>query len=608
MTIKRKFLTLAIVIGCLGTGAVASLTYHQAQQQLNQKLIANVDQLGNKIDVQLKRYSRLPQVLANDPRLLGPLLSDVSERYPVTNQFQVTSQMLQEWCNTLGADTIYLMDPNGTTLASSNWQAKQSFVGQNYHYRPYFQQAFQGQHGQYFALGVSSEKRGYFFSAPVRYENTVQGVLTIKVDLSLIQDIWQYEEIEYAITDARGIVFYSSEPTWLYHSLAALSPEVRQQVIASRQYGNAPLAPLTHSSTLAEFNQLSYPVMSAPGSGKQTRFSFARHEMAKAGWTIYGFTPLTAVSQMVGQELLIFILLYILLCFALHAWWQTYRARRDLAKLNSKLERTVTKRTQNLQNANQQLKQTLRQYELSQAELKQTQSELMQAAKLAMLGELSASINHEINQPLAAMRTYAENSRKLLAKERFEAVAGNLDEIVRLNGLVADIIARFKVFARKTSPQAATRHTNVHESVRAAAALLRTSLIKQGVVLRIGELNADTTADIDAVQFEQVLVNLLQNSVQALAEHPEPQIGVDFTCHQNTLSCHVWDNGPGLSDQQKQSVFNPFYTTKPDGLGLGLTISQRILHASQGELSVTDHPGGGAEFIITLPLSSERSS
>ncbi|WP_299017522.1 ATP-binding protein [uncultured Photobacterium sp.] len=593
---KNKCLGIIVVIGLILNILIARLTYQQVKHHLTEKLTFDVGQVGQKLDAQLSRYSKLPEVLANDPRLLRPLI------YASENS-EDTSRLLQQWAQTLGADSIYLIDNQGTTLAASNWQQPNSFVGQNYAYRPYFQEAIAGRPGQYFALGASSDKRGYYFSAPIYTQQQSAGVITIKVDLSLIEDIWQYEEIEYAIADRVGVVIYSSENSWLYRSLIPLDNELKQQIRTSRQYGQAPLEPLTQYSQLENFNRQEISDIKRPGQGQTESFVVAGHDMAQAGWSIYGFSPIKSAYQYVGQVVLMFSVFYALLCLATTSWWQTLRAQQALAQLNNKLEQLVVKRTNNLLETNQRLRKTIEQYERSQAELKQTQSELVQAAKLAMLGELSASINHEINQPLAAMRTYAENSRKLLLKERYNSVADNIEEIIKLNQMVADIIARFKVFARKTNDN--HKRTVAADSIRAAIGLLKNRLIKQGVILRMDELPADIVINADAVQLEQVIINLLHNAIQALATAHQPQIGIHLEAREYRVEIRIWDNGPGLDDDQKKRIFTPFFTTKSDGLGLGLTISRRIIDSFSGTLTVTDHSGGGAEFIITLPRGTK---
>ncbi|MGF1693265.1 sensor histidine kinase [Photobacterium kagoshimensis] len=600
---RKNTLVALTLIGVLLCSLVSAITYQQVKQHLSEKIINDVNQLGDKLDAQLSRYSQLPKVLASDPRLLDALVTDEKSASAINHQYQQTSLLLESWADTLRADTLYLINRQGNTLAASNWQSDTSFVGQNYGYRPYFTHALAGNIGQYFALGASSDKRGYYFSAPVYRQNEIIGVLALKVDLSVIEDIWDYDQVDYAIADQHGIVFYSSEEAWLYHSLIALPEQVRQQVIASRQYGNTDIKNLSEYSLIKDFQQQEITEIQTPNTNIAVEMLTTHREMNKVGWSIYGFSPINAAYQYLFQAVFIFSVFYLMLCLAIVSWLQTSFAQKQLALLNDKLEQLVIERTRNLMETNQELRDTIHQYELSQAELKQAHSELVQAAKLAMLGELSASINHEINQPLAAMRTYAENSRKLLAKERYEAVAGNIEEIINLNQMIADIIARFKVFARKTTEN--NTRTAVADSIRSATSLLRNKLIKHGVILRVEELPPHLVVNIDAVQFEQVLINLLHNAIQALEHAHPPQIGVYFTPQEDVVAIHIWDNGPGLDDEQKYKIFNPFYTSKPDGLGLGLTISRRIIDAFSGTLTVKDHSGGGCEFIITLPRSTE---
>ncbi|PSW04476.1 sensor histidine kinase [Photobacterium lipolyticum] len=596
---KNKFLTLIILLGLILGALITNITYQQVKQHLSERITNDVRQLGEKLDAQLARYSKLPEVLANDPRLLSALMVNA----PAVDQYQKTSLLLQEWANSLNADTIYLINRSGDTLAASNWQNEGSFIGQNYAYRPYFQDPMAGKLGQYFALGAHSDKRGYYFSAPIYQLQQIIGVLVIKVDLSLVEDIWQYDQIEYAIADQLGVIFYSSEDSWLYRSLVVLNDEQKQQVFSSRQYGQTKLEPLSDLPRLTEFNQQEISNITIPSINQSEAFLIANHNMEQAGWTIYGFSPINTAYQYVVQALFVFTAFYMLLCLAVMSWFQTFTTKKELAQLNDKLEILVIERTRNLMETNQQLRDTIEQYERSQAELKQTQSELVQAAKLAMLGELSASINHEINQPLAAMRTYAENTRKLLQKNRYEAVASNIDEIVNLNQMVSDIISRFKVFARKTTEN--NNRTVAADSIRSAVSLLRNKLIKHGVVLRLGELPSELLVRADAVQFEQVLVNLLHNAIQALGDSRSPQIGVQLEPLGDMVEIRIWDNGTGLDDDQKKRIFTPFFTTKNEGLGLGLTISRRIIDSFSGSLTIEDHNTGGAEFVITLPRCTE---
>ncbi|QUJ69719.1 sensor histidine kinase (plasmid) [Photobacterium sp. GJ3] len=601
--LKRKKLALITGLGILLSIFIAFLTKQHFTIALSNQIKDDITALGEKLDQRLRRYQQLPQLLAHDPRLLDSLNAAFAPSSERNAKLLQTNLLLAYWAKTLSADTIYLLDKHGETLAASNWHQQDSFVGFNYAYRPYFKDAMKGGLGQFFALGISSGKRGYFFSAPVfDQQNQVSGVIVIKIDLNLVDEIWQYQEFEYVISDPRGVIFYSSIDSWIYHSLVPLTEAQRTQVVESRQYGTPTLTPLTELPSLQVLNGQTQADILIPAEQRIHTFLHAHHDMNTAGWVIYGFTPTHQILSPVFESVLLFIAFYILLILVMNYWWQTVSAKAALADLNSTLEQQVAERTDHLHQANKQLWHAIEQYELTQAELKETRTELIQTAKVAMLGELSASINHEINQPLAAMRTYSENSIKLLARENYPAVADNLAQLVQLNQRVSDIIARFKVFARKGLQQNSQIHAA--QSIRNALELMHAPLTKHRIELHL-DLDESINIKIDAVQFEQVVINLLQNAIQAQDSVSQKQIGITLKAGRQRCILTLWDRGPGLDNTQKQRIFTPFFSTKHDGLGLGLTICRRILDLFSGSLTVHDHADGGAEFQISLPLAEE---
>ncbi|EPE2683341.1 sensor histidine kinase, partial [Vibrio alginolyticus] len=312
------------------------------------------------------------------------------------------------------------------------------------------------------------------------------------------------------------------------------------------------------------------------------------------------------------QADIVFLILYALIALIALAWFQTLVNKARLAHLNVSLEEKVVQRTLVLSEANQKLQQTIRQYEQSQQELKQTQQELTQAAKLALLGELSASINHEINQPLSALRTYTENSQRLLAMEKYPMVADNLGKMLTLNDTISEVIARLKVFTRKATHDSHNEISVLHDAVHTATSILSNKLIKQGVTLKVPAIDYDVKLAIHSVELEQVLINLFHNAAQAMENHCiDPQISIAVQCHDDSCDILVSDNGPGMSDEALAKVFDPFFTTKPEGLGLGLTISKRIIESYHGSLCAykhqnTEQQAGGMTFIVTLPIVNQN--
>jgi len=310
------------------------------------------------------------------------------------------------------------------------------------------------------------------------------------------------------------------------------------------------------------------------------------------------------------QADVIFVLIFSLLSLIAFAWQQTLNNKRQLALLNKQLESKVKQRTEVLSESNQRLQQTIIQYEKTQQELKQTQQELTQAAKLALLGELSASINHEINQPLAALRTYTENSLKLMSMEKHQLVEHNLQQMLQLNETISEVIARLKIFTRKSTPDERHYYANLHDSVHNATRILSNKLIKSGVTLKVATIPASLAANIHHIELEQVLINLIHNAIQALEGQADGQIMIECAIEQDACQLIVSDNGPGIEATKLAHLFDPFFTTKPEGLGLGLTISKRIIESYQGSLEAKLHSPHGMRFTLSLPrfLSSDAST
>lgn len=571
--------------------AVALTTNHQKRQQHQIELTAELNRMEQNIVQELARFTHLPRLGAAHPKL-----QKIKDVQPHSERSIALSKLLKKLNQLQGSDVTYLLNRDAQTIASSNYDRADSFVGENYFFRPYFQQALRAEDGHYFALGSRSGKRGYYFSAPVYQDSKIVGVLVLKVHLSIIDSSWQYPNADYLISDEHGVIFYASQKNWLYHSLKPLSKAVQAKLQNSRQYGNNPI------STIA-IEQNSQSIVELPGpDGQLQRYLSVSQQLTQPNWKLYALLVNQFPWQAVLRAELATLFVGLLVMLILH-YWQNLRDRRLLlAKLNQQLEQEVAQRTRQLTDSNYQLKQALQRHQQTSQTLKQTEAELKQAAKLAMLGELSAGLNHELNQPLTSMLTYAQNSQKLLKRNQLDLVDDNLSQIVRAAGLMRDIIARFKIFARKSEP--VTQLTAVKEVIKAALTLLHNRLLRAGVLPQL-ELDDSLWVNVDPVQLEQVLINLLNNAIDALNHDYAPQIGIQSYRDTKAVYIKVWDNGCGLQTEQLDTLFDPFYTTKKQGLGLGTTISQRIIEGFNGKLSAHQHPTGGACFVIQLPVACD---
>lgn len=260
------------------------------------------------------------------------------------------------------------------------------------------------------------------------------------------------------------------------------------------------------------------------------------------------------------------------------------------------LEYRVEERTKDLVQTNARLVDEMTQH-------RNTQNELIQTAKLAVLGQLSAGINHELNQPLTAIRNYADNAKAFLKVGRLEPVENNLQEIGGLTERMAKIIHPLKEFSRKS--------TNCIESVSlqqirdGVMSVMYGRFEKEAVTVHWPEAVNEVWVMADRLRLEQVFVNLLTNALQAIAGLSVKEIKISVAKAHDQTVIRVLDNGPGVQDPER--VFEPFYTTKSSGqgIGLGLSISQRIIESFYGELSVRNHENAGAEFLIRLPTAQK---
>jgi two-component system C4-dicarboxylate transport sensor histidine kinase DctB len=279
------------------------------------------------------------------------------------------------------------------------------------------------------------------------------------------------------------------------------------------------------------------------------------------------------------------------------------RERRTLARVRDELEDSVARRTRDLTASNQQLSAEIDERRRAETNLRQTQDELIQAAKLAVLGQLAAGINHELNQPLAAIRAYSENARRFIELSRLEQADTNLEQIIELTHRMADISAQLRQFSRKSSER--HERITVQSCVEYALRLFQSRLHDGQIhlVKHLPEASMWVTGDL--VRLEQVIVNLISNALQAVQLTAAPTLSITLDAQHGHACLRVADNGPGIAEAHLPHVFEPFFTTKAPGagLGLGLSISARIMEDLGGKLSVANRPEGGAEFTLTLPLS-----
>lgn len=558
------------------------------------------------LEASLDRYEALPWLLALERDLAGLLEQPADPaRRKAANHYLETVQ------GDAAIAAAYLIDLKGETLAASNWYLPRSFVGQNYAYRPYFREAINGRLGRFYGVGATTGEAGYFLAAPLRLRERIAGAVTIKVSLDAFEQALARSGERVLLADADGVVFLASRPEWRYHTLAPLDAAARARLAEARQYADHPLAPLIAGEDLAgaaALVRLTLPQQHAERLFLQSR-NVGRH-----GWRLVLLaSPDEAeraargagVAAGFAAAFLIAITVYYRLRRRRHA--ELLAADKALRAAHAELEQRIAERTADLSAKLDALQRT-------EAILRETRDDAVQAGKLAVLGQMAAGISHELNQPLAALHTLSDNAAALIGLGRVDEARENLELISQTIGRTGRIITQLKAFARKGTAEKAP--VAVREAIEHALLIVeprRREIGKNGARIEIQPVADGLCVLAETVRIEQVLVNLLRNGLDAMsatnADAPLLMVSAGFAdAERRRVRIAVRDHGPGIPETVLPHLFEPFYTTKPvgEGLGLGLAISLAIVEGFGGQLEARNAEGGGAEFAVLLDACAKE--
>jgi two-component system C4-dicarboxylate transport sensor histidine kinase DctB len=532
----------------------------------------------------LHRYETLPQILGDLPALRAALATPGDK--PTQEN---ANRLLRDITLQTGADVMYLMDSDGLTLAASTWDQRDTFVGRNFSFRPYFFDALAGKLGRFFGLGTTSVKRGYFFAAPVREGDRVMGVLVVKVDLDHTETLWGKTPEHLLLTDQNGVVILTSNPEWRFRATRDLTEAEKKAIIAIQPYPTRDPRPL-------RLDEKAWLTQS--------------QAIEETSWNVSILAPRALVDRQVRTVVAIGGAALLVLMLLLSLIMQRRRHYLDRiafeAKARRELEMRVVERTSDLEGLNSRLRQEVLEREQAQQELVRAQDELVQAGKLSALGTMSASISHELNQPLAAIRSYAENAEVLLDHQRIEDARGNLKLISELTGRMASIIAHLRAFARRD--RHAPESVALQPALDDALALLAKRRRAMEVELIRDLPDATLWVQAGETRLRQVLGNVLANALDALTEKGPPRkLWISAEQTSEGVNLYIRDNGPGFSQEALARAREPFFTTKTrtQGLGLGLAICDTLMRALDGELLFANHASGGA--LLTLRMRAGAS-
>jgi two-component system C4-dicarboxylate transport sensor histidine kinase DctB len=382
-----------------------------------------------------------------------------------------------------------------------------------------------------------------------------------------------------------------------------MPPAEAVQVRASLQFGAAPLDALPLVPQALDQDASPAPLLrltrAAAGLDQGVRVLHIEQPVARMdGWHLHLLRPVSAElarAALTAQALTLLVLVGLVLVGRRAA--RRWRRARALQAAQDALEAEVRVRTVELRHANARLRAEIDERQRTEARLHAMQDELVQANKLSLLGQVTAGVAHEINQPVGAIRTYADNAGEFLRRGQPERAQDNLSTIARLTERIGNITQELRAFSRKRT--ATIDAVELDAALEGALMLVGPRLDRQGVRLDDGRLGPSPRVRADAMRLEQVFVNLLHNALEALADTARPVVRLRVECLEDRVRVRIEDNGPGIAPAARERLFTPFFTTRAQGVGLGLVISRDILAEFGGSLEALES-AQGAVFEVTL--------
>ena len=526
----------------------------------------------------LDRRRHIPAVLATDVDVasvaIGGAISGLNRR-------------LEELADATEAEAIYLLDRQGLTVAASNWRDEDSFLGQNYAFRDYFRTAMEGRTGSEFAIGATTGRPGTFVSHPILGQGgAITGAVVVKIDLTPLNASWNAQDSEVLLVNSDGIVLLAGRSEWHYRSTSELSERRRASLAAKRQFADHDLTPLNMTGsdgvrvTLdgTDYLRVVQPVgwldwklwLLAPASHAADR-AFASVAYASVAMLIV----LTALAVIRSERFR-------------SALSVSQREQSELVQLNNDLNHQIEVR------------------KAAEIELREAQAELRRTTRLAALGQIAASVTHELGQPLSAMKTYVRGAQRDLERGN-DVPGGTLERLDRLVDRISGIAHQLRFFARRSGEP--MQPIDLRAVIAGAGETIEPMLRENGARLDQHLPPSPALVIGDQRRLEQVLVNIIRNALDAMNGHPEPRVMISIDRSDSHAQIRVRDNGHGIAPDIAQSMFEPFATTRAsgEGMGLGLAISAGIVQEHRGAIGAANIDGGGAEFVIDLPLSKPES-
>ncbi|OCX11349.1 MULTISPECIES: sensor histidine kinase [Pseudomonas] len=603
--IRHLFVPPLIILLMIALGYVTYLySEKNAIKALGENGQRQLELHARTVESEINKYNYLPSVLE--------LESNVSDllNHPSAELRSKVNDYLEGLNRRSRSRAIYVLDTTGRVLATSNWRDADSYLGEDLSFRAYYQDAIRGLPGRFYGIGSTTGEPGYYLAHGLEEKGKIIGVAVIKVRLEALEERWQRARLEAFVSDENGIIILSSDPARRLKSVRPLTAEIKERLARSLQYYWWPLnelVPLERESIADGVEKLTFPAnTSVDHEHTVVSYLAQTRELADTPWHLTLLTPLEDLRREAANQGMLVAVACALVAFLLIAWNERRKvistrlaAREALEQANNELERRITDRTADLRASNERLKGQIRERRQAEETLRQAQDELIQAGKLAAIGQMSTSIAHELNQPLAALRTLSGNTVRFLERGALDTASANLRTINDLVDRMGRITASLRAFARRGEDKG---QASLGKAVEAALQLLAARLDNASLALH--QQIDDVELAIDQTRLEQILVNLIGNALDAMQAQPLPALWLDGDVFEGRYRLRVRDNGHGIDAEARKHLFEPFFTTKPgeQGLGLGLTLSASLATAAGGTLNA-EHPAeGGTMFVLVLPL------
>lgn len=554
----------------------------QALDQLERRAQSDLALASDRLIKQLSRYRELIVVLAGDPQLRDPDIPPAE-----------LQAVLLRPADLSGALDLVLVDDERRPIASASGRAPGAWLEEEF-----IDRALTGALGNFHAISPEFDTRAFYFAAPVfAPEGPVTGAVIAIVDMDPLEAEGRGQIPAVLFTDTLGVTFSSNR------SELVMMQRGERLADTTARYEAGDLIPFMPFQASEVGGHELWRIDAGPYV--PDRALHISRELPILDLTAEALVDARPAYVVAGLQAGV---TGALLAFFGAILFLTAERRRVLAEANAALEDRVASRTAELSHINEALRTEIAERRETEAALKRAQDELVQVGKLSALGQMSAGISHELNQPLMAIQSFAENGSKLLERENTAAVSSNLAKIASLAGRMARIIKNLKAFARQESEPAG--RVDLVAVAEAAVELTETVTAREGIEMRLDLPNAPVWVEGGEVRLSQVVVNLITNAADAMSDSAEKRISLTVMSDPEPM-IRVEDTGPGITDPGR--IFEPFYSTKTvgegEGTGLGLSISYGLVQSFGGNISGENAEGGGAIFTVRLkPWPAEMAA